>query len=124
MGLSANATAICDLDAEIRDLQILRNSKLPFFHLPLEICVFIFSLACHHGRLPEKRGERTAGNDAFCHQQRLSCLVCYGTLYAQAMEFHFTPRPSDSKGNRDTSKTPRSMVMPRTITAIIYHDER
>ena len=56
MGLSANATAICDLDAEIRDLQILRNSKLPFFHLPLEICVFIFSLACHHGRLPEKRG--------------------------------------------------------------------
>jgi hypothetical protein len=67
MDRSANATAICDLDAEIslvnadirdlcdkrRSLWTLRNSKFPFLNLPPEICTFIFSLACHHGRLPE-----------------------------------------------------------------------
>ena len=62
-----NETAIRDLEAQIdlinaaiqdlsdkrRSLQTQRNSKLPFFNLPAEICVVIFSFACHKGRLPQ-----------------------------------------------------------------------
>ena len=60
-----NKTAIRDLEAEIdlinvaiqdlsdkrRSLQTQRNSKLPFFNLSVEICVVIFSFACHKGGL-------------------------------------------------------------------------
>ena len=66
MSFSANATAVRALEAEMDDIEniigdlrnkhrSLRtqcNSNLPFFCLPLEICIVIFSLACHKGHLP------------------------------------------------------------------------
>ncbi|EDR06026.1 uncharacterized protein LACBIDRAFT_329257 [Laccaria bicolor S238N-H82] len=69
MSFSVNAATIHELEAEVngieniirdlRDKQIsLRtqcNSNLPFFCLPLELCIAIFSLACHKGRLPERQ---------------------------------------------------------------------
>ena len=69
MGFSANAIAIRELEAEVddienvirdlrdkqRSLRTQRNSNLPFFCLPPEICIAIFSLACHKGRLPKRR---------------------------------------------------------------------
>lgn len=69
MGFSANATAIRELEVEVEDIENVirdlrdkqrslrtqRNSNLPFFCLPPEICIAIFSLACHKGRLPKRR---------------------------------------------------------------------
>jgi hypothetical protein len=69
MSFTANETAIRDLETEMDDIEDIiqdlrdkqrslgtqRNSNLPFFCLPLEICIVIFSLACHKGRLPKQR---------------------------------------------------------------------
>ena len=90
MGFSAKAIAIRDLEAEmdvidnvIRDLRdkqralrTQRNSNLPFFCLPLEICIVIFSLACHKGRLPKQRKKIPLITTAFlissvCHRWRV-----------------------------------------------------
>lgn len=49
--------AIQGLREEQTHLQSLRNLKLPFFHLPPEICVTIFSFACHKGRLPNDQNQ-------------------------------------------------------------------
>lgn len=69
MSFSANAATIRELEAEVdgienvirdlrdkqRSLRTQHNSKLPFFCLPLELCIAIFSLACHKGRLPKRQ---------------------------------------------------------------------
>ena len=88
MDLSENTTSLQGLEAEIervkaaiqslrekqRHLQSLRNLKLPFFHLPPEICVAIFSFACHKGRLPNDQNQEVVTTpftiSGVCHAWR------------------------------------------------------
>ena len=88
MDLSENTTSLQGLETEIerikaaiqslrekqRHLQSLRNFKLPFFHLPPEVCVTIFSLACHKGHLPKDQTQEVVTTpftiSGVCHAWR------------------------------------------------------